>query len=226
MPGAGVPPDPGRDPTRIIPPVPPPAPPRVPPPPTPVGPVGPVGPPPGGDPNRVMLGVLAALAVILLILLVILFVTRGKKHSSSSSTGTTVPGATSTTSTSSTSTSTSSTSTSTSTTSTTTSTTTTTTEPRSGNRAPNPAEQAEIQTSVDNSYPGYSITLERISDSDSSWAALRFEAQGQQTFEEVRHRQGQDWQKVTQGTSQVACDPSVPSGVQQDFSDLDGFGGC
>ena len=98
-----------------------------------------------------------------------------------------------------------------------------------GNRPATPAEQAQITSDVGNSHPGYDISAIRIADSDHSWAALMYQpasGQGGQSFEEVRHKSGGTWEHVVDGTTQVACNPSVPAQVQSDFGDLPGFGPC
>jgi hypothetical protein len=97
-----------------------------------------------------------------------------------------------------------------------------------GNRAPTADESAAITADVDGSHSGYSITSIRIADSDSTWAALDYapSAGSGQTFEEVRHLAGGTWGKITDGSAQVACSSQIPSNVQADFANLDGFGPC
>jgi hypothetical protein len=72
--------------------------------------------------------------------------------------------------------------------------------------------------------------MARIADSDSTWAALFYTpspglATGQ-PFEEVASETNGTWTSVSDGTSQVACNPSVPPNVQADFANLPGFGNC
>lgn len=73
------------------------------------------------------------------------------------------------------------------------------------------------------------MTLIRIADSDSSWAALEYQPQpGQnlQAFDEIRELDPGTgaWNAVSTGTAQVSCNASVPANVQADFANL--FGNC
>ncbi|MHB8464260.1 MAG: hypothetical protein ACYDH6_21215 [Acidimicrobiales bacterium] len=172
--------------------------------------------------------VVIGLTVVLAALVGLLLATRSHSSHGSGTTTSTPSSSTSSTSSSSTSTSSSSTSTS-SPTSTSSSTTSTTITNQPGNRAATSAERQAIASSVGASHAGYTMGEIRIADSDANWAAIRYvptSDQAQQRFGEVRHNQGGDWTAVSNGTSQVACDPQVPANVQADFADLSGFGGC
>jgi hypothetical protein len=109
-----------------------------------------------------------------------------------------------------------------------TSTTTSTTVFVAGNRDPSPAERQQIETD-DNPGPNATIDTIKIADSDATWALDHISpvAGHERDIEpayHILHRASDQWTIVSQGSAQVACDPSVPSNVAADFSDI--LGSC
>lgn len=195
------------------------------------------GPPAGGglppgepsNPNRTLAGVAIGLVVVLLLLVGLLLATRHKSKATATAATTTTELATTlapTTTVAPTTTKAPTTTVAPTTVApTTTKGPTTTQAAPTGNRPPTAAEQKQILADVDDSHPGYQVTTLRIANSDNTWAALKYAgAPTQQPFSEVRHLSGGSWKVVSTGTAQVACDPSIPVQVQQDFANV--LGSC
>lgn len=197
------------------------------------------GPPAGGglppgepsNPNRTLAGVAIGLVVVLLLLVGLLLATRHKSKSATTTTTTTTAStevATTvapTTTLAPTTTKAPTTTVVPTTVAPTTIAPTTTQAAPTGNRPPTSAEQDKILADVGDSHPGYQVTTLRIANSDNTWAVLKYAgAPTQQPFSEVRHLSGGSWKVVSTGTAQVACDPSIPVRVQQDFANV--LGSC